>query len=86
MKDVVKNGINKELFTCAKMDTLSSLLRRTETAHGKVSLLANKLLDSGEGNVEDVINKIKNVNIAQCNSVAGILDAKYNWAIMLPEK
>jgi len=85
LKDVVKNGIDKDLFTCAKMDVLSSLLRRVETSQGKASLLLNRLLYGKEGSVEGITRMVSRVNLKQCNDMVGLLDTKYNWAVMIPE-
>lgn len=87
LKKMIKNGLDKNIFECAKTDYLSSALRATETSTGKAMFLANKLLIFKEGNIEDVIAKIRAVKINDCNKIVEqILDVPYNWAVMNPKK
>ena len=86
LKDVQKNGIDKDIFECAKTDYLVSILRRTETSAGKANYLSQKLLYYKEANVEDGISKIRSVTIEDCNNIAQeILNKQYNWAVMNPK-
>jgi predicted Zn-dependent peptidase len=86
LKDVQKNGIDKDIFECAKTDYLVSVLRRTETSEGKANYLSQKLLYYKEANVEESISKIRLVTIEDCNNIAQeILNKQYNWAVMNPK-
>jgi predicted Zn-dependent peptidase len=87
LKDIMKNGIDQNIFECAKTDYLASVLRHTETSVGKAMYLVNKLLVNKKGNIEDTIQNIRNVKIEDCNMLAEkLLNQQYNWAVMNPKK
>jgi predicted Zn-dependent peptidase len=87
LRKLIKNGIDKDLFECAKTDYLSSILRQTETSTGKAMFLTKRLLFYKDGNIEDVIKKIRSVKLKDCNSIIErLFDVPYNWAIMNPKE
>jgi len=87
LKKVIKNGLDEKIFECAKADYLSSILRQTETSTGKAMFLTKRLLYYKEGNLEDVIKKIRAVKLKDCNKIIDeLLDVPYNWAVMNPKK
>ena len=88
-QDTMKNGLNKDVFECAKTDYLSSLLRVTETSAGKAHYLSRKFLfyKNTSVSMEESVKNIRNVTIEDCNDVAKIsLNNQYNWAIMISKK
>ena len=87
LRKLIKNGLDKDLFQCAKTDYLSSILRSTETSTGKAMFLAKKLLVYKEGNLEDSLKKIRAVKLNDCNKIIEqLFDVQYNWAVMNPKK
>jgi len=85
LQDVIKNGLDKDIFECAKTDYLASLLRQTETSLGKAMYASKKLLIYKKASLEDTIEKIRSVTREECNELAGkILNVQYNWAVMNP--
>ena len=87
LKNVIKDGLNQDIFECAKTDYLSSILRQTETSTGKAMFLAKRLLFYKEGNLEDSLKKIRAVKLKDCNSIIEqLFDVPYNWAVMNPKK
>lgn len=87
LKNLIKNGLDKNLFQCAKTDYLSSILRQTETSSGKALFLTKRLLVLKEGCIEDVLMKIRDVKLKDCNNIIErLLDVPYNWAVMNPKK
>jgi len=87
LRNTIKNGLDKDIFECAKTDYLSTILRSTETSTGKAMYLTRKLLINKEGNLEDSLKEIRAVKIKDCNKIIGkLLDVPYNWAVMLPKK
>jgi len=86
IKDVVKNGLDQNIFDCAKTDYLALILRGTETSAGKAHYLVNKYIYGKRDTVEEVIEKIRDVKIETCNELAGrLLNVDYNWAVMNPK-
>jgi len=86
-QDTIKNGLNKDVFECAKTDYLSSLLRITETSAGKARYLSRGFLVYKNVSMEERIKNIRNVTIEDCNEVAKrVLNNQYNWAIMIPKR
>jgi predicted Zn-dependent peptidase len=87
LKEVMKNGLDQNIFECAKTDYLASVLRHTETSVGKAMYLVNKLLVNKKGNIEDIVKGIREVKIENCNKLAEkLLNQQYNWAVMNPKK
>lgn len=87
LRKVIKNGLDKNLFECAKSDYLASTLRQVETSTGKAMYLTKKLLYYKEGCIEDPLMKIRGVKLKDCNKIIEqMLDVPYNWAVMLPKK
>jgi predicted Zn-dependent peptidase len=86
MKDVAQKGLSKKIFECAKTDYLSHVLRSTETSAGLGMFMVKKLLFHKEGCLEDILAKIRSVNIDECNELAkDLLSNKFNWAVMIPK-
>ena len=87
LKDVLKNGIDKNIFECAKTDYLSKGLRGIETSSGKAIFLLRRLLLNINGDIESCLNKIRNVTIEDCNEVAKkVLNNQWHWVVMNPKK
>lgn len=87
LKKVIKNGLDKNIFECAKTSYLSSVLRQIETSTGKAMYLKTKLLIYKKASLEESLKKIRSVKIQDCNELAKkILQVRYNWAIMNPKK
>lgn len=86
LKDVISNGLDKDIFECAKTDYLSSILRSTETSAGKAMHLIKHLLVFKQADLEDNLRRIRAVTRDECNVVAKeILDVQYNWTVMNPK-
>ncbi len=87
IRGIMKNGINQDIFECAKTDHLASTLRGTETSTGKAFYLVKKLLFQKKGSLEESLEKIRAVKIEDCNGLAeAIFSKNWNWAIMNPKK
>jgi predicted Zn-dependent peptidase len=87
LKDVMDNGLDKDIFECAKTDYLSSILRQTETSVGKAMYLSKKLLIYKNASIKETIKKIRAVKIEECNELAKqVLSVPYNWAVMNPKE
>lgn len=86
LQDVIKNGIDEELFECAKTDVIAAILHKTETSYGKAACLLKRFLMGKTDSVDSMVERLKGVDIATCNELAGsLLDFDYNWAIMRPK-
>lgn len=84
--DVRINGLDDDIFECAKTDTLASVYRDTETSAGKAKALIAQYLNGKEDSLEDEIADIKAVTIEDCNRVVKtLLDQQFNWTIMNPK-
>jgi len=87
IKDLIKNGLDQEMFDCAKTDRLGNILRQTETSRGKAVYLLRKYLFTGEEvTFEESIAKMKSVTIEDCNNIIEeMFSSKYIWAVMNPK-
>ena len=86
LQDVIKNGLDENIFECAKTDYLSTVLRQTETSAGKALYMTKKLLFNKNASLEDSLAKIRSVTMEECNELAKkLLDVQYNWAVMNPK-
>ena len=85
LDDVIKNGIDEDLFQCAKIDYLAEVMRQTETSYGKASFVLCNYLEGYENDIDYLINRIKKVKRDTCNSLAERLLTERNWAVMLPK-
>ena len=86
LKDFMREGLDDDIFECAKTDLLAQFLRMTETSFGKLGCLSKRYLTGEYGHVEDIIKDLRAVKIEDCNMVVEKLLAQdYNWAIMLPK-
>jgi len=84
--NVIKNGIDKDIFDCAKTDHLSSILRSTETSAGLGCFMMNRLLKYKKGNVEDTLAKIRAVKLEECNELVKTLFSQpMSWTVMIPQ-
>jgi predicted Zn-dependent peptidase len=85
LTDVAKNGIDEDLFRCARMDMISSILMSTESSMGKLSIFTKPYLFGIPNTLETLLEGIRNVTVNDCNEVAKmVLLAPHNWAIMNP--
>ena len=85
--ETIKNGLDKDLFECAKTDRLGHILRATETSSGKAQYLLKRYLftDSKE-TFEESIADMRSVNIEDCNSIIEeMFSDKHIWALMNPK-
>ena len=86
LKDVVDNGLNEDIFECAKTDYLASVLRHTETSEGKANTLITKILCRKNPSIEDALAKTRKVTRDDCNDLAKIYFRKqFHWAVMNPK-
>jgi len=86
LKDFMRDGLDDNIFECAKTDLLAQFLRMTETSFGKLGCLSKRYLTGEEGHIEDIIKDLRAVRIEDCNVVVEKLLAQdYNWAVMLPK-
>ena len=87
LDDVVKNGIDENLFECAKVDYLAAILRQIESSQGKASFVLSRYLAGKRDQIEDRIKSIEAVDINMVNQVAErILTEHRYWAVMVPEE
>jgi len=84
IKSTRKNGIDKNLFECAKIDQISSLLRHIETSKGKAEGFLKRYLFGNYISVEEYIKSSRSVTLKDCNRVAErILNVdKCYWAVL----
>ena len=86
LKDVRINGLDDNIFECAKTDYLSSVYRQIETSEGKARFLTKKLLVYKTASIEDIINDIKAVTKDDCHKVAKkLFKQEFRWAVMNPK-
>ena len=86
IKRLIKDGLEDDLFECAKTQLLSDALTQMETSQGCAMFLAKKYLDGNQTSIETIIEKIRAIQKKTCNDlIDAILDVQYNWAIMIPE-
>lgn len=86
IQSVIKDGISKDIFECAKTDHLSSILRSTETSAGLAFYMASKLLCYKKGSIEETLAKIRAVELSECNELAKkMLTEQFNWCVMIPK-
>ena len=86
LDDVIKNGIDEDLFQCAKIDYLAQIMRQTETSFGKAQFMLKRYLAGKGGSVDDRISIIKDVKRETCNELAEALLTERNWAVMIPKE
>ena len=84
---LIKNGLDEEMFNCAKIDRLGNVLRATETSSGKAKyLLKRYLFTDSEKTFEESIDDMRAVTIEDCNNIIEeIFSSKYIWAVMNPK-
>jgi predicted Zn-dependent peptidase len=85
--DMVKNGLDKDLFECAKTDLLGHILRATETSAGKAQFLVKRyLFTDSEKTFEESMDELRSIKIEDCNNIIEeMFNAKYVWALMNPK-
>jgi len=86
LDDVIKNGIDEEIFECAKIDYLALIMRQVETSFGKAQYVLKRYLEGKGGTVEERINRIRGVKRETCNELAAKLLTERNWAVMIPKE
>jgi len=87
LDDVVKNGIDEDLFECAKVDYLASVMRNTESSMGKASFSLNRCLFGKKFQIEDGIKAIDAVTRDTVNQLAERIFTQHRyWAVMVPEE
>jgi predicted Zn-dependent peptidase len=87
VKDVLDNGLDDDIFECAKTDLLAKILRLTETSYGRLHYLVKSYLIGKTTTLEEVAAEVRGITKEQCNEAAKkILDQQYNWAVMLPKE
>ena len=83
---VMKDGIEKDVFECAKNSVLSEILRQTETAAGKAGYIIKRVFFNRPLIFRDNIERIKGARLEDCNELAKkLLDQKIKWGIMTPK-
>jgi len=86
LSDVVQNGIDEDLFTCAKTDYMSDIIRRTETSCGRGMYFLSRYLEGRRDDVDDIVRAASDVSMKEVNELAGELlgEPKHNWSVMNP--
>jgi len=86
IQNAMKNGINKDIFECAKIDLISTILRSTETSMGKASYIFRKHLFGKSSEVSEDVEKIRNIKIETCNQlVQKLFSVEPVWALLKPK-
>lgn len=86
LKSVMEDGLDDNIFECAKTDYLASMLRQVETSEGKARFLTKRILINKTGSIEETINNVRKVTIGDCNDIAKVIFSnRYNWAVMNPK-
>ena len=82
---IKKDGIDKELFDCAKNSVSASILRSVETSRGKAGFLMRRVFFDNPITIDEYIEKIQGVTIKNCNLLAEQLlnSDKVKWAAMV---
>lgn len=85
---ICQNGLDKDLFECAKNSVSSAILRSVETSKGKASFLMKRIFFGQPITAEDYVGRIKSVTLASCNEVTNAIlnKDKVKWAIMVEDK
>jgi predicted Zn-dependent peptidase len=87
LRDVIKNGIDANLFECAKTDCIAGAIRATETSEGMAQYMSNRYLFGKRDEFKDVLARMREVTLEECNEIAPVtFDMPYNWAIMKPKE
>jgi predicted Zn-dependent peptidase len=85
--DMISNGIDDDLFDCAKNTRLSAFLSGTESSSSKAVLLSKKLLIGENTSIEKEIKKIKKVTKKQAmEAFESVFTKNRHWGIMVPAK
>ena len=86
LKDVMVNGLDENIFNCAKTDYLADVLRAVETSEGKARNILKKILIYKTASIEESIAKIRNVTREDCNDLAKkVFDTQFHWIVMNPK-
>jgi len=84
--DMITNGIDDDLFECAKNTSLSSFLSGTESSSAKAMFLSKKLLTRENTSIEKETKKLKSVTKKQAlKAFEEVFTGKKHWAIMVPK-
>ncbi|MFW5803784.1 MAG: M16 family metallopeptidase [bacterium] len=85
--DVKTNGLDQNIFECAKADLLGTYCRTFETSYGITSRLLRPYMTGDTKILPDYISLIRNIKLKDCNEmVERICNQKYNWTVMLPSE
>ena len=85
--EIKKNGIDKDIFECARYDYYADLLKSMDNSRGiafsfvKFYIRNNKIIDFNE-----IYEKCKSLSLDTCNELSNhLLSNHKHWAIMNPE-
>ena len=86
IQKMLKNGLDKKVFDCAKTALIAQTFRRIETSDGMANYLLMPCLFGTNSDLEDIVSKIQKVTIDDCNFVTQkIFQGNWNnWAVMNP--
>lgn len=87
-KDIKTNGLDKDLFECAKNSVASAVMRSIETSRGKASFLAKRVFFGKPVTTQEYVKGIKATTLKNCNDLAQVLldEDKVKWAAMVKNK
>ena len=87
IEHIKREGLDKDLFECAKTDILSTVLRQTETSKVKASFLTKRYLFTDDRiSFEDAILRISNITLDDCNNIMyEMFCSPRYWAVMSPK-
>jgi predicted Zn-dependent peptidase len=85
LDDIIKNGLDEDIFECAKIDYLATVMRQTENSFGKAQYMVKRYLAGKQDSVDDRIKVASKVKRETCNLLAEQLLTERNWAVMIPK-
>jgi predicted Zn-dependent peptidase len=87
-KDVLRDGIDEDIFICAKNDLLSSVISGTETSKGKANYHVKGILNGNYNSIDSKLTRLREVTVGNCNDLMHKLLDKDNhcWVALYPEK
>ena len=87
-KNLLRDGIDDDIFVCAKNDLLSSVICATETSNGKANYHIKGLLNGSYNSIDSKLTRIREVTVDNCNDMVHKLLDKDNhcWVALYPEK
>lgn len=86
-KRIRDNGLDKDLFDCAKNSVSASVARAAETSRGKAGFLMKRIFHNNQITVEQYVNKLQSVKLDVCNEVARAIfvPERVRWAAMVDD-